>query len=134
MKIAYVKLRAFVSEWPDLCKWLDYNCRGWTLANRHSADIEKYRTGRGLGFSSVSNILETVKVTDEQGTIIKLFHPHAEIRWCGEEMSCDERMIACQMSEYNGHWREFPAELLGESTIGIIKNRVRELNCEKRDA
>ena len=127
MKISYVSLERTPADWAKLCVWLDANCPGWTLANYHSNNIEAIRSGSTtMVYRADQTVAHKIKVTVEQGVVIKLFHDDAVNVWTGEEMTVEERVVACELAEYNGYWREMPAELLGATTIAMIKRKVRE--------
>lgn len=127
MEIAYAVIEAPASDWPEVCGWLDHNCPGWLLANHHSQHIERFRKGgKDLAFRDDDPVAQTVKVSAKEATILKLFFEKVDIRWSGEEMTVEERMVAVELAEYNGYWREMGCELLGETTIRMIKQRVRD--------
>lgn len=132
MEIAYVSLDAAANEWPNVCKWLDHNCPGWTLAHHHSNKIGNFRTGEGIGYRPTDEVTATLKMTANQAIIMKLFYTDAAIRWSGMAWSTDERVLACEMAEYNGYWREMPAELMGESTYAMIKRRLAEISAAEQ--
>lgn len=131
MEISYIMFDRTAADWVKLCKWLDKNAPGWTLANYHSNNIDNVRAGSSaMVYHSSQMVMHKIKVTAEQGVIIKLFHDDAVNVWTGEELTVEERVVACELAEYNGYWREMPAELLGEATINMIKSRVKSLRRE----
>lgn len=125
MEIAYTNLSRTPADWAKLCVWLDENCPGWMLANYHSNNIDALRAGStAMVYQANQTVDRKIKTTKEQAVIVKLFHEDAEIVWSGEALSADVCVAACQMAEYNGYWREMPAELLGETTIRMIKSKL----------
>ena len=126
MEIAYIKLSHTPADWAKLCVWLDDNCPGWTLANYHSHMIDSLRLGStGMVYHADMKATYQIKTTKDQAVLVKLFHEDADIVWSGEALSDDARILACEMAEYNGDWREMPAELLSKTTIRMIQSRLR---------
>lgn len=135
LEISYVMFDRTPADWAKLCKWLDRNAPGWMLANYHSNNIENVRAGsNAMVYRPDQTVKHKIKVTAEQGVIIKLFHDDAVDVWTGEEMTVEERVVACELAEYNGYWREMPAELLGAATIAMIKRKVREISRREERA
>lgn len=131
MNIAYFDIPTTNEEVAELCRWLDGSAPGWMLSSSHRERIVNVRSGN-LTYPGAQGTKLRVRVSDKGAVLIKLFRDDAVELYAGPAASDDERIVGCELAEYNGPWEEFSLELNSSTVRQMVKERMNMIETADR--